>query len=233
MSKFPYNIIDLTHYLTSGIPTWDGTCGFEHRIVSDYSADDICKFRIYKMGFNKTGVGTHIDAPAHCYPNGKTVDQILLDDLSAPGVIIDVSEKAHESYCISLNDVHAYQKTYGKIQAGTVVLFRTGWEKFWFDPQKYRNNYKYPYIATDVAEYLLKREVVGLGIDTLSPDRPEDNFPIHRLFLGNGRYLIENAANLNKMPAVGSYILALPMKIQGGAEAPVRLVGLINKDVRI
>lgn len=71
---------------------------------------------------------------------------------------------------------------------------------------------------------------MGLGIDTLSPDRPGAGYPVHQLFLGAGKYLIENVANAVKLPAVGSYILALPLKLLQGTEAPLRLVALINKE---
>ena len=66
------------------------------------------------------------------------------------------------------------------------------------------------------------------GIDTLSPDRPEDSFKVHQIFLGAGKILIENVANLDSMPPVGGFIMALPIKIKDGTEAPVRLIGLIE-----
>ena len=229
MSKFPYNIIDLTHTLSAEIPTWDGSCGFEHSIDHDYDPKAICKFRTHKLNFKKAGVGTHMDAPAHCVPDGITIDQLALGDLIAPCALIDVSEFSHENYSVSLKDIETYENKYGIIESGSFVMIRTGWEKFWPLPEKYRNNLVYPFIGAEAAEFLLKRNVVGIGIDTLSPDRPEDNFPIHRLFLGAGKYIVENAANLVSLPAHGSFIIALPIKLRDGSEAPIRLVGLINK----
>ncbi len=74
---------------------------------------------------------------------------------------------------------------------------------------------------------LWERGVSALGIDTLSPDRPEDGFPVHRLFLGADKIIIENVAHLDSMPPAGSFVMVLPMKIKDGTEAPVRLVGLL------
>ncbi len=52
-------------------------------------------------------------------------------------------------------------------------------------------------------------------------------FPVHQKILGSGRYLIENVANGGKLPAAGALIFALPLKVQGGTEAPLRLIALM------
>ncbi len=229
MYKFPYNIVDLTHTLSPKIPTWDGSCGFEHAIDHDYDPNAICKFRTHKMNFKKAGIGTHMDAPVHSIPGGLTIDQLSIADLVASCAVIDVSSTIYENYSVSLKDIETYENKYGLIESGSFVMIRTGWEKFWQIPEKYRNDYIYPFISTEVAKLLLERGAVGIGIDTLSPDRPEDNFPVHRLFLGAGKYIVENAANLISLPPSGSFIMALPIKIKDGSEAPIRLVGLIDK----
>ena len=71
---------------------------------------------------------------------------------------------------------------------------------------------------------------MGIGVDTLSPDTGKQGFPVHDIFLGAGKYLVENIANSESLPNVGAHILVLPLKIQGGTEAPVRLVGLVEKE---
>ncbi len=96
-------------------------------------------------------------------------------------------------------------------------------------PSKYHNNHVFPSVSPGAAELLLDRGVNALGIDTLSPDRPEDGFPVHRLFLGADKIIIENVAHLDSMPPAGSFVMVLPMKIENGTEAPVRLAGLIPR----
>ncbi len=226
--KFPYKTIDLTHSLHEGIPTWDGGCGFQHEISLDYKQclTDV-KFRVQHVKMHG-GIGTHMDAPAHCIPGSTPIDQLQLNDMIAPCFVIDVSEYAHEDYSLSVSDIEFFEKTYGIIEAGSFVVVRTGWEKFWNNPEKYRNNHIFPSISEQAAQFLLNRRIVGLGIDTLSPDRSEDGFPVHGLILGAGKYIIENVANSASLPPVGSFILALPIKIKDGTEAPVRLVALLN-----
>ena len=104
-------------------------------------------------------------------------------------------------------------------------MIKTGWERFWNEPQKYRNKHIFPSVSADAANLLLQRGVAALSIDTLSPDSPEDGFNVHRIFLGNNKLLIENAANLDKMPSTGSYVMICPIKIKDGTEASTRVVG--------
>ena len=68
--KFPYKAVDLTHTISSDAPTWEGDCGFSHDIMLDYaSCTTPVKFRVQTINM-VAGLGTHIDAPAHCIPGG-------------------------------------------------------------------------------------------------------------------------------------------------------------------
>lgn len=53
---------------------------------------------------------------------------------------------------------------------------------------------------------------------------------VHQTFLGAEKILIENVANLDSMPRCGAFVMAFPMKVKNGTEAPVRLVGLIERE---
>lgn len=225
---FPYKLIDLTHTLDSTIPTWDGGCGFRHELHLDYAdCEGEDKFRVMKVHMH-AGIGTHMDAPSHCIPGGKYIHEFEIDELCMPCVVIDVSRKAHERYSVTPEDIDVFENMHGRINKGSCVMIKTGWGKFWLDPEKYRNNHVFPSVSIEAANILLTRGVSMLGIDTLSPDRPENGFKVHQAFLGNGKTLIENVANLDKMPPIGSYIMALPIKIKDGTEAPMRLLGLIH-----
>lgn len=225
---FPYKLIDLTHELDSNIPTWSGGCGFKHNVHIDYSeceGDD--KFRVMKINMH-AGIGTHMDAPSHCIPGGKFIHEFNVNDLIMPCLVIDVSDKCHERYSLSSQDVVDFEGKFGKIAAGSCVFIKTGWSKLWPTP-KYHNNHVFPSVSYEATELLLERGVNAIGIDTLSPDRPEDGFKVHKIFLGAGKIIVENVAHLDNMPPTGGFVMVLPMKIKGGTEAPVRLVGLIEK----
>lgn len=233
--NFRYNVfmnkelktIDLTHSLSGGIPFWSGKSGFELEIKTDYKdCTPPDTFRTQKIKC-ATGIGTHIDSPAHVVPGGRTVDKLKLEELVIDCIVIDVSHEAHESYTIKPDVVEKFEKENGKIKPNSFVIFFTGWDKHWETPEKYHNNYMFPSVHVSTAEILLKRGVVGIGTDTLSCDKGDAGFPVHRAILGANKYLIENIANAKLLPAVGAKTLVLPMKIKGGTEAPIRLVALI------
>lgn len=214
--------IDLTHAINEQTPHWQGRCSFKHITVSDYEDNpDKITFKTNEISM-RAGIGTHMDAPAHCIRNGTTVANIPLQQLIRACVMIDVSEQADEHFLIQPDSVFVHEKEWGEIPSDAFVVFYTGWERFFHEPDKYRNELVFPSIAASTAELLLRRNIAGLGIDTLSPDLPNTNFPVHRLLLGAGKYLVENIANAKKLSPRGDYIFVLPMKIQHGTEAPVR-----------
>ena len=219
-------IIDLTHTLSPEIPTFDGGCGFNVSSATDYiECTEPNLFRVQKLQLN-AGIGTHIDSPAHCIPGSATIDNLKLENLVTDCVVIQIKTN-DENYVIMPETIEAFEKQYGQIQPSTFVLFHTGWDAFWNTPEKYINDHKYPSVHPNTAKMLLERDIAGLGIDTLSADAGTSDFPVHRVLLGAGKYLVENVANAAELPATGAKIFALPMKIKDGTEAPLRLVAII------
>src|SRR3990167_3284925 len=220
-------LIDLTHALNETIPAWDLGCGFQKILNSDYKdcVGDV-KFRNQRLSCF-AGIGTHMDAPSHCIPGGLSIADIPLEKLIQPCIVIDASQKANEHYCVSVDDINAFEKQHGVIQKNVFVIFHTGWCQYWNEPERYRNNLLFPSVSIEAAQLLLDRDIVGMGIDTLSPDSGGKYFPVHQAILGAGRYIVENVANANQLPSVGAQIIALPLKIEEGAESPIRLIAML------
>lgn len=223
---FPYQLIDLTHRLSESSPSWSGSCGF--RCESKLNYEDCTtevKFSVQQFKMH-AGIGTHMDAPRHCVPEGRSVDELSLDELVLPCRLIDVSLHADAAYLVGVQDLLAFEAAHGVIPVGSFVMFKTGWGRFWDDAKQYRNDHCFPSIAKEAADFLLDRGVKGIGIDTLSPDCPPSGFPVHQAFLGADKYIVENAANLDALRPVGDFIMVMPMKIKDAAEAAVRLFAL-------
>ncbi len=221
-------VIDLTYSLSKDIPTWDGSYNFELSIDTDYkdcTIPDIFRTNKVKCG---AGVGTHMDAPAHVAEGGRTIDFLREDELIINCIVIDVSNEADENYIIIPDVISKFEKEHGVIPKKSFVIFYTGWSKYWEDRDKYRNNYKFPSVHEDTAKLLLERGIVGLGTDTLSADVGANGFPVHRMILGGDKYLVENIANVDKVPSVGAKIFIMPMKIKDATEAPVRIFAVID-----
>lgn len=226
-------LVDLTHALDSNVPTWDGSCGFKKLITGNYSESSTkTKFQFQCLEM-RVGIGTHMDAPCHCIEGGLSIADIALEQLALPLIVIDVSSIAQENYEVSVQDILAFEKTHGMIPPGSLVVCYTGWSKHWNDSSHYRNadvngQVHFPSVHIKAAEVLLDRGVAGIAIDTLSSDIGMDGyFPVHELFLGAGKYLIENVANAHLLPPIGAFGVVLPLKISDGAEAPVRFVAFV------
>ena len=228
MTSFASKIIDLTHTLASDIPTWDGDCGFHLALQTDYkdcAGPDL--FRLQKIT-TRAGMGTHIDAPAHCFPGTKTTDAIKLESLITDCVVIKVNDRADENYVLMPEVIQKFEGDYGRIKPNSFVIIYTGWDRRWANPSKYRNDLKFPSLHESTGALLLERDIAGLGTDTLSPDAGDKTFPIHRIVLGAGKYLVENIANAKDLRPTGARVLIMPMKIKGATEAPIRLAAVID-----
>jgi kynurenine formamidase len=88
----------------------------------------------------------------------------------------------------------------------------------------------FPGYSLDAAKFLVEgRNVLGLGIDTLSIDYgPSKDFPVHHYTLVHSLYHLENVADLGSVPASGSTVVVAPMKLENGSGAPVRIFVLVR-----
>jgi len=180
---------------------------------------------------------THIDAPAHFAPGRWTVDQIPVSRLIAPLVVLDVTAKVRSNpdYRVQPDDIELWEKANGQIPAGAVVMARTGWDSRWSNMRDYRNadaqgTMHFPGFSIDAARVLVEaRQVVAIGIDTLSVDPGNDkNFTVHRYTMPRSIYHLENVADLWRVPEVGARVVVAPTKIEGGSGAPVRILALLQ-----
>jgi kynurenine formamidase len=184
--------------------------------------------------------GTHLDAPIHFSEKGRTTDQIPLSQLIGPAVVIDVSAKvkANADYRLTADDVRDFEKAHGAIKPGTIVLLRTDWSKRWPNKKAYLGDdapgrttqLHFPSFGADAAKLLVERRVGAIGLDTPSIDYgPSTDFIVHQIVYGANIPGFENLTSLDQLPATGTILIALPMKIEGGSGGPLRAVALVPR----
>jgi kynurenine formamidase len=183
--------------------------------------------------------GTHIDAPIHFAEGRLAVDEIPVQKLIAPAIVIDVRSavEGNADYRLSMDDLEAWEARHGPIDQGAVVLMLTGWGTRWPDRMRYLGSstpsdpktLHFPGFSKEAAEFLVKkRQVDGVGIDTPSIDYGSSrDFIVHQIINGANRYGLENVANLDKVPPKGAILVALPIKIRGGTGGPVRIIAIL------
>jgi kynurenine formamidase len=183
--------------------------------------------------------GTHLDAPIHFAEGRWTADEIPLDRLVGPAVVVDISEQAvrDRDALLTRADLAACEARDGRIPDGAVLLVRTGWDRFWDDPARYLGSatpgdtahLRFPGVGADAAEWLTTaRRLRSIGIDTASIDRgPSRDFRAHRVLTNANVPIFENLAGLAAVPARGATFIGLPMKIRGGSGGPLRAVAVL------
>jgi kynurenine formamidase len=134
--------------------------------------------------------------------------------------------------------VTAWEARNGKIAPGTIVLLRTGWSSRWPDKRAYlgddtpgdASHLHFPSFGADAVRLLIARGVSVIGVDTASIDNgPSQDFPVHRAAGAANVVGVENLTNLDKLPATGAWVIALPMKIAQGTGAPARVIALLPR----
>ncbi|MEP7346879.1 MAG: cyclase family protein [Gemmatimonadaceae bacterium] len=185
--------------------------------------------------------GTHLDAPIHFSKNGRAVDQVPVEQLIAPAVVIDIRSKTRgdADYRLSREDVTAWETAHGAIPRGAIVLLLTGWSSRWPNAKAYlgddtpgdASKLHFPSYGADAARFLVKdRRVGALGVDVASIDYGQTkDFIVHQIAAEGQVAGLENLTNLHLVPPTGAVAIALPMKIEGGSGAPLRAVALVSR----
>jgi kynurenine formamidase len=216
-----------------GSPGFDRGEVLRARTVSDYAKDGYFARELTLPEH----FATHVDAPAHFARGAWTADQIPAERLVRPVVVLEVAGRAERNsdYLVSLEDIAEWETQHGRIPAGAVVMAHTGWDRQWTSAQRFRNMdakgvRHFPGYSLDAAEFLVTaREVVGLGIDTLSVDAGQAaDYPVHRFTSRHGIYHVEAVANLNEVPPNGALVVVALAKIQGGSGSPARVLALVR-----
>lgn len=232
--------IDLSHAYDDSTLYWPTADGFSKTTDFEGHTEGGYYYSAYSVCTAEHG-GTHLDAPIHFAEGQQTSDQLALDRLIAPAMVIDVSQQAaaNRDYLIGRQDIAAWEQAHGKIPDGSIVLFRTGFASRWPDAESYLGTAErgaeavaklhFPGLATDAAEYLAAHGgIAAIGIDTASIDYGQSpDFMSHRILFAQGIPAFENVGDLSALPATGSLVVALPMKIGGGSGGPLRIVAFV------
>lgn len=236
------SLIDLTYPFGHQTIYWPTEKGFQLDTVYYGKTPKGYFYSAYKFCAPEHG-GTHVDAPRHFSKHGLTVDKISVEALRGNALVIEVTAQVqnHRDYAIRSEDIKQFEKRYGLIHQHDIVLFYTGWGRYWHDKKRYlgsdklgdTKNLHFPGISKEAAEYLATKKVAAIGLDTPSLDPgPSSEFWAHRIILGANIYGIENLAKLQELPPVGSVIIVAPLKIENGSGAPARVFAIAPKKLK-
>jgi kynurenine formamidase len=192
-----------------------------------------------------THSGTHVDAPWHYGPlcegqPSRTIDQVPLEWLYGPGVVLDMRHKEHGSEITATDVKEALSAIDYELHEIDKVLIQTGADKYWGTRQYLPNQSG---LGVEATEFILEHGIKAIGIDAWGVDRPIPKmaeaynggdtsalWPSH--FFGRTKeYVqIEKLANLDQIPtAIGFTFCALPVKIDRASGGWCRAVAILEE----
>jgi len=237
--------LDLTHDLSADAVFWPTAAPFKMTTDFEGMTDKGYYYSAYSFTTAEHG-GTHIDAPVHFAEGRHHVDEIPLEQLIGNAVVVDVSEAVatDRDHLVSIADFEQWEASHGEIPKSSIVLLRTGFGKYWPNADKYLGTelrgqpgaeaLSFPGLDPVAAQWLVEsRAIKAIGIDTASIDRGKSrNFAAHVALMTRNVPAFENVANLEKLPATGAYVVALPVKIRGGSGGPLRIIARVTNPAR-
>ncbi len=225
------NVVDLTHVLGTQFPLFPGAAPF--RIEQAVSHDKDGYYGSILTYWEHSG--THMDAPVHFAPNGLFVDQLRIENLVVPAVVINITEKVRRDpdAVVTPDDIRAWERRYGRIPDNAAVLMASGWGARAGSVEAFRNTdssgvMHFPGFGKEAIDFLLtERRIAGIGVDTLSLDYgPSTTFAVHYTLLPTNRWGLENLANLEAIPPAGATLFVGAPKIAAGSGGPTRVMAV-------
>ena len=203
---------DVSVLISEELPIWPGDPDISVKLTSSLNRGDNANVTLIEMGVH---TGTHIDAPFHFEPNGKTIDQLSIEVLIGPCRVIevlDVNESIDPSVLKKLD-----------LDGAIRILFKTRNSRWWErNEKKFQENFVY--LSEDGARYLIEQGIKLVGIDYLSVERFKSlNHETHHLLLRNQVVIIEGL-NLSSVTEGEYELMALPLKLKGADGSPARVV---------
>jgi kynurenine formamidase len=171
--------------------------------------------------------GTHVDAPSHVVPGGRTIDLLGFDELWGPAVVVGLEDlAAGEAITASrlaplVSGLSAPRRVLLCTRAEPCQVPAPEGEERTFHPTPHR-----PFLTADAARLLWDAGTRLLGIDTPTPDPTHQGpgeLPVHQLFLGQDGIIVENLRGLAGFRPAAA----------GGATAGTSLHGDWTADVEL
>lgn len=213
------SLVDLTHPIAQGQACFprdpELTITPHHTIAS-------IGYNLAWLGMS-THQGTHVDAPRHFYDDGPTVDQLPLESLFGPAVLVDLAPGGSLAprSPITLDMLLPHEE---KFQPGAKVIYRTGADKS-FGTEAFFTDY--PSLSLEAAEWIAQRRIGLLGMDTSTPGKAWKEIHLTLLAPGVEIVLVEGLAHLDRLPE--RFTLAVfSLKLAGCDGSPVRAVAMVD-----
>jgi kynurenine formamidase len=162
--KDPYSglqFVELSHVWGHGVPSYPGQADVKMVRAVKHAQHGVLAWRIS----TSMHTGTHMNAPIHVVQRGADLSQVPPDRLFGNGVVLSIPKGSYET--ITAADLEAAKPG---VQNGDIVVIVTGWHHKYSDALEYYG--ESPGLTKDAAEWLVKKEVKMVMVDTQQIDHP-------------------------------------------------------------
>jgi len=231
----PCRFVDLTHAFAPGIPRWPGFPADERKVIYTYEKDGFLAEIFTHVG----QYGTHCDPPGHFHKGMRMIDEIPVDEMILPLVVIDCSQKvaANPDYQLVLGDIQAWETRHGRIPQGAFVAMRTDWYKRFSNINAFYNKddkgqAHYPGWTIEALKFLFdERGVTAIGHEPIDADAAVTQigefFSCESYVLKTNHFQVELIANLDQVPEAGALLICSWPKPKAGSGFPARLFAIV------
>jgi kynurenine formamidase len=210
--------IDLTLTISQRIPSFPGSPTPQFLSWSTIKED---KYNL-ELLFLSSHTGTHLDAPYHFSENGKKIHEIPIHCLMGKALLLKI--KKEKDQAITKKDLIRFEQKVGNLQNYSFIVFFTEWQK------NLKKNFYFtanPGLSISAANYLVSKKITLVGIDSPSIDLgTKKSFPVHKILAKNDILIVENLANLEKIPHLDFEFIVLPLKLKDATGSPVRAIAV-------
>jgi arylformamidase len=204
--------IDISVDISNQLPVWPGSPEIMFSRSSSIDDGDVANDTTIHFSVH---TGTHIDAPSHFLPHGKTVDQIPLELLVGKTYIVEVSANVSD---ITPNVLESLSIPQGIKR----LLLKTRNSQFWQSNVKEFQT-DFAALTLDAAQWVVERGIQLIGIDYLSIQRFYDGPETHQILLSSEIVIIEGL-DLNGVSSGYYDLICLPLKLRGLEGSPARVI---------
>lgn len=166
-------------------------------------------------------IGTHVEAPYHCFPNGRDLGSVPIETFVGEAAVLNLSALPPDSL-VGADELVALAEPVGGIWEEDIVFIRTGYAgRQGSDAYEHR-----PSLTAEAMRYLVDRGVklVGTDLSGLEGPRTPGHLDCHLVLLGNDIPFIENLANLDQLTQPRVFVCALPVPVKGLDAFPLRVI---------
>jgi arylformamidase len=206
-------LFDLSQAIENGMTYFPG----DPQPLIDNNSIAASPWRVSHLSFG-SHTGTHIDAPCHFSPRGKTIDQYGLERFILPGLVASLPDLSPNQAI----EIRMISNLFDKLPRGGALIIRTNWDRYW----KTEDYTRHPYLTAQAADGLVSAGASLVGIDALNVDSTVDaTCHVHEILLGNDLLIVENLRGLDQLMASKIYEFAfLPLPLTGLDGSPIRAV---------